>query len=247
MLVPIESCRGASLNEQSYMRFARKHYRKALGLSYDQFLRELINLGVPLCTGSAIDRKVAGLLLRAGMLPSDHCVPAEQSVALHVTRDDHTQPRVSTHSAHHDDHEDRDDGMMYPMDYHHALLSNRIGASGDATEGLQLDVGDSGATDHLHDAALNDCLTDSCPATTSYQIADGNSIHGDMQGDLDVSVLNLDHQPSCPSHVNHTIHTTTVKDFGPSGLWSLEASFRDEGYDIHMCHGYHENDRSRDV
>ena len=37
------------------------------------------------------------------------------------------------------------------------------------------------------------------------------------------------------------IHTTTIKGLGPS-LWSLESSFRDQGYDIHLCHGYRKGD-----
>ena len=79
------------------------------------------------------------------------------------------------------------------------------------------------------------------PSTTSYQIADGGSITGDLEGDMDVTVLNLDHQPKGPPMSDHTIHTTTVKGLG-APLWSLEAAFRDQGYDIRMSHGYHKSD-----
>ena len=71
MITPHESCRVASLNEESYLAFAKKHYsRKELGMTYDQWVRELVNLGVPLMTGIAIDMEIRHSLERARVPPA---------------------------------------------------------------------------------------------------------------------------------------------------------------------------------
>ena len=51
MTVPTETLKAASLEEgYSYHKWARKFYnRKKLSMSFDQFLRELANLGIPIC------------------------------------------------------------------------------------------------------------------------------------------------------------------------------------------------------
>ena len=68
MTTPRESCRVASVNEESYLAFARKHYsRKVLEMNYDQWVRELVNPGVPLMTGMAIDMEIRHSLERAGV------------------------------------------------------------------------------------------------------------------------------------------------------------------------------------
>ena len=60
MVVPTETLRAASLDEASYLAIAKKHFcRKILGMSFDMWLRELVNLGVPVCTGMAIDQRVS--------------------------------------------------------------------------------------------------------------------------------------------------------------------------------------------
>ena len=236
MTVPIESCRAASLHEESYMKFARRHYsRKDLGMSFDQWLRELVNLGVPLSTGTAIDLKVREMLELINVSPTDHCSHSKNCIAFNAVQSG-VEARVKPVDDHHDD------GLMYPMDHSHVLVSNQIGMTGDRShEGLIMGVGDSGASDHLHDASLNSCLKDALPSDTSYQIANGKYIQGDLKGDMDITVLNLDHQPKGPKYVDHTIHTTTIKGIGQN-LWSLEAAFRDQGYDIRMSHGYKKGD-----
>ena len=72
MTVPTETLRAASLDEASYEALARKHFsRKILGMSFDMWLRELVNLGVPVSTGMAIDQKVTDALKRVCTEPSD--------------------------------------------------------------------------------------------------------------------------------------------------------------------------------
>ena len=116
-------------------------------------------------------------------------------------------------------------------------MSREIGLSSEVAYG----IGDTGATDHLCDSSMNPMLYDAVPATTRYQTAGEGTIRGDLKGKMDVTVLNLDHQPKGPPSVDHTLTATTVKGLGPS-LWSLEQEFRDNGYDIHLTHGYKKGD-----
>ena len=230
MTVPVESCRNASLNEKSYLAFARKHYsRKRLGMTFDQWVRELVNLGVPLMTGIAIDRGVMSKLKQANIKPSDPCanayiahacVPCDESVC------------------------DRDDALTYPTDHAMVKLSCHMAvgdAGNDAGESITWGVADTGASDFLHDTDVNDCLRNPRKSTQSYMTAGKGCIFGDREGELDVTVSNLDHQPHCPPTVDHTFTTTTVKGLGQP-LWSLESVFRDQGYDIHLSHGYKKGD-----
>ena len=227
MTVPVESCRIASLNEDSYLKFAREHYsRKDLGMSFDQWVRELVNLGVPLCTGVAIDKQVSATLQRAGVKPTDRrCIATSCRPMLAL--DDCMK-------------EDVDDGLTYPMceeligrannAHHRASLRADIGDCHRAS--LRVDIGDSGASDNLIDASLNDCIREPKQSMIRYATAGSGQIVGDVTGLMDVSVLNLNHKPNCPPWVDHTRHVTSIKGLGP-GLWSLEAEYRDQGYDIH--------------
>ena len=107
--------------------------------------------------------------------------------------------------------------------------------------GIEFGIADSGATDHLHDSSYNSCLSNTKPSSALYATAGEGHISGDLESDMDVTVLNLDHQPNCPPHVDHTLHTTTVNGLGHN-LWSLEAEFRDNGYDMYLRHGYKPGD-----
>ena len=242
MTVPIESCRAASLAERSYMQFARKHYDKKLGLSYDQWLRELVNLGVPLSMGTAIDLRVKEVLEQSRIPVTDHCCDTHNCSAFNALKSVTDRGVSSEPETYAELYEHKADSLIDPMDFNHVLMSREVGVSDhEPHESVTMGVGDSGATDHLHDASYNCYLRNAVPSTTSYQIADGGSITGDLEGDMDVTVLNLDHQPKGPPMSDHTIHTTTVKGLG-APLWSLEAAFRDQGYDIRMSHGYHKSD-----
>ena len=134
---------------------------------------------------------------------------------------------------------DRDDGLIYPLDCGVALMSREIGLGSKSS--VTYGIGDTGATDHLHDSTQNPMLYDTMPATARYQTAGEGTITGDLKGKMDITVLNLDHQPQGPPSVDHTLTATTVKGLGPS-LFSLEQEFRDNGYDIHLTHGYRRGD-----
>ena len=223
LTVPLETLRAASLSEESYMKLAKKHFcRKTLGMSFDMWLRELVNLGVPVCTSSAIDRAVSDVLKQARVNPSDHCAELDHCTAF---------------AALDQDRNDVPDNTLYPTDFGQAMLSKAVGLEPEVIS----DVGDSGATNHLIDSKYTSSLYDTVPATTSYLTAGEGVIEGDRQGKQDVSILNLDHQPQCPPSVDHTRSVTTIKGLG-SGLWSLNAEFKDQGYDIHLCHGYNKGD-----
>ena len=104
--------------------------------------------------------------------------------------------------------------------------------AGKHTDMLQVGIGDSGASEHLHDTSMNGMLHDARPSHTHYAAAVGY-IHGDSTGKLKLSVPNLEGLPGVPDWVDMTITTTTAKGLS-SNLWSLEASFEDQGYDVHM-------------
>ena len=75
MAIPTETLRAASL-EEGYRKWARKFYNcKKLSMSHDQFLRELVNLGIHMCMGTAIDIKVNSCLIEAGVKPVDRLQP----------------------------------------------------------------------------------------------------------------------------------------------------------------------------
>ena len=75
LTVPLETLRAASLDEESYLRLARVHHsQRSCGMNFDSWVRELVNLGVPVSTSAAIDRQVQNVLKRARTEPTDHCV-----------------------------------------------------------------------------------------------------------------------------------------------------------------------------
>ena len=109
LTVPDETLRAASLHEDSYKALVNRFYsHKALGMSRDMWLRELVNIGVPVSTGIAIDQAVQRVLKRVRVAPSDHCA------VNHVCR---------AFNAHCDAGMDPDDGLLYPSDYGSALVS----------------------------------------------------------------------------------------------------------------------------
>ena len=234
MTVPLETCRYASLHEESYMRFARKHYPgKKSGLSQDQWLRELINLGIPLATGTAIDMAVRHALITGGAKPYDELVNPYSDLG---------SARSCSHILPYDNEsedEDVDDGLTYPMDEGYACQATK----GQGIQGLTVSIGDSGASDNLGEhSSFAPHMRNVVPAKVRYATAgDGTYIEGVSKGDIDISVLNLSSQPQCSDWVDTTTTITTVKGIGES-LFSLEAFFRDQGYDIHLSHGYTEGD-----
>ena len=252
MTVPVETCRIASLDEDSYMHFARQHYRKSLGMSYDQWLRELVNLGVPVCTGIAIDQQVAKVLQHAGIPRIDPINPSScgegRGMSAFIEADN--------------DNEYHDDGLTYPCECHqqHALVvkhrscyeAKGMTFSDDNEEKVTsvadyiiAGLGDTGASDHLQDSYNNDFLRNTERSGQRYDTASATPIIGDLIGDMDITVLNLDNQPDCPSYVDHTIRVTTIEGLGvDEGLFSLDAEYRDNGFDVNLTHGYNHEDRT---
>ena len=82
------------------------------------------------------------------------------------------------------------------------LIQQDAGAvkvAGRHTDMLQVGIGDSGASEHLHDTSMNGMLHDAKPSHTRYTAAVGY-IHGDSTGQLQLSVPNLECIPAawCP-------------------------------------------------
>ena len=228
MTVPLETCRYASVHEASYMALARRHHPgKQSGINQDQWLRELVNLGIPLATGTAIDMAVVRALKSAGVQPSDELGDA-LSCSHFLPLDDPNQC------------EDVDDGLVYPMDN---TTNTAYSVKGQGVQGLTVSIGDSGASDNLGEHEhFAQHMYNTRPSGVKYQTAgDGTYIKGEVVGEIDISVLNLSSQPNCGDWVDHTPTLTTIRGIGDS-LFSLEAHFRDQGYDIHLSHGYDKND-----
>ena len=65
LTVPTEMLMATSL-EEGYHKWAHKFYtHKKLSMPFDQFLQELVNLGIPVFMGTAIGRKVSSCLIKA--------------------------------------------------------------------------------------------------------------------------------------------------------------------------------------
>ena len=257
-----ECCRVAGLDEESYLRMAKRFYRKELGMTFDQWVRELVNLGVPVNTGVAIDRQIHSMLERAGVKPQDP-IERHSKQAFTLTR------RLGNLLKHCPECEVNetdwpiDDGLITPCDTawyasgfteaHGPQPSSQARAATQRKEkpkptgrlsepamrlwDVNWSCADSGATDHLHDSSVNPLLQNASRATAlhSYQTAGGGCIHGDMIGDLPISVLNLNDEPDLPDIVDTVIRTTTVKGLGHSALFSLDQQYR-EGYNITLSH-----------
>ncbi len=99
-------------------------------MSFDMWLHELVNLGVPVSTGTALDRQIHKALQSARIESTDHC--AERS-------------SLRAFGALHQLDGDPDDGLMYPSDKGSACLSRGVGLSDPK---METDLGDTGAQQH---------------------------------------------------------------------------------------------------
>ena len=235
MTVPAETLAGASVHSDSYLKLARKHYRRSLGMHFDQWLRELINLGVPLRTGTAIDTQVRELLYAAGARPRDELAPMQKCLAM-LKVNSKTELWDNNHSAE-SDLRDNPNALLSE----HKLLAefdSAIRLTDAVTSGeLTLSVGDSGASDHLESVDVNPYLINPRRSSTQYATAGGSFIYGDQTGELELYVLNTDRNPRADLWTPHTVTVTTVPKMGDK-LFSLEAVYRDQGFDVMMSHGY---------
>ena len=236
LATPEEWLRCASLNECEYLELARRHYRKNLGISFDQWLRELVNLGVPICTSFAIDSHVAKTLEQ--IQPQGH-------------KEGHYIAHFEPYSLEDEDSLLDTEGLdgvgggttePFPRSMTATALKSWKGherGAGPITAAIEA-VADSGATDTLHSTAINDWLRDPRPSVVSYETAGPDPIRGDLEGELEVAFLNVNQDPKMPRITTKTITTTTIKGL-EAPLLSLEAMYR-QGYDITMRHGYSRED-----
>ena len=237
MTTPRESCRVASVNEESYLAFSKKHYsKKELGMTYDQWVRELVNLGVPLMTGIAIDMEIRHSLERAGVNVADPLKSASTYAF---------NPDLKRCDKEYCDGPDCDYGLIDPLTTNWVMVSEKMKLHGEIEDRLEFTLGDTGASGSVSDASTyNPHLKNPRPSKSTFSIAGNGSIRGDLEGEIQVSVLNLESQPYCPDIIEHEFTTTTVKDLGHETLVSLDEHFRSLGYDVILSHGYRKGDRT---
>ena len=145
------------------------------------------------------------------------------------------------------DAEEDDDGLECPADRKHIMSSRGIAKSNPKTpqlSGVRASLADSGSSDHIVDAMYNSYLKSSRTSNSAYETAGAGCIRGELEGELEITILNLDRQPDCPDLTDHEITVTTVRGLGHEPLFSLEDEFTRHGYDSHMCHGYKAGDRT---
>ena len=198
MTVPTETLRAASL-EEGYRKWARKFYnRKKLSMSHVQFLRELVNLGIPVCMGTAIDRKGNSCLIEAGVKPVDRLQP----IAKECTRLNRLKPKGleaeicqrQQSAPHWCQCCDRQSEVFEPSEMFQIMVSEEVKctnpdessdadvpvATSNLDRVLTLGLGDSGATDQLWDHTHKDLLYDTKPSSKPYTTA-GSDDSGNNQ------------------------------------------------------------------
>ena len=137
-----------------------------MSMPHDQFLRELVNLSIPMCMGTAIDRKVSSCLTKAGVKPVDRLHP----IAKECTRLDRLKPegpdaetcQRQQSAPHWCQCCDRQSEVFEPSEMFQIMVSEEVkGTNHDESSDddtpvvtsnldrvLTLGLGDSGATDH---------------------------------------------------------------------------------------------------
>ena len=246
--VPIETCRTASLDPDSYIELANKHYnRSQLGMTRDQWLRELVNNGVPLNTGIAIDSHIHNLLIEANVLPTD-ALSGDQWKVDHPQMDDAELGEAE---------DNLDDLISYPGDARPTerseigkdTIKDKIDRARRVKSTFKHDFhyacADSGATSTLvdHDT-YKDYITDPIRKTVEFETASPDGIKTILKGTMHVSIINLNAKGDESKWTEHALTVYTVKDFGEeSTLWSITSEFEDKGFDIDLNHGYYHGDR----
>jgi len=233
---PAMTMKGASLDPESYLSFARRfHHKASMPINLDQWVQHLVNNGVPLCTGIAIDECVHNFLLKANIKPT---LPSRSNSAKLVKMIKPLLPDARTTGD--EDPYDPKDRLLYPCDHQGmAMISQR------ESNDIVFAIADSGASEHLgeHDEFAPH-LTNSQRDDTQYSTAgDGTTIRAVLKGEVEMAILNVDGMPKGIPIINHTTSMKTVKGIGVY-LFSLDQSYNNEGYDIHMCHGYSKQDRT---
>ena len=186
-------------------------------------------------TGLAIDMEIRRSLVRAGVKVTDP-LKSDSTYAINPMKPDDKEYREGP---------DRDDGLTDPMATSWVMVSEKW-KGGVETDGcLELSLGDTGASGNVSDAAMyNPHLYNPRLSKSVFDTAGGRQIRGDLEGEIQVSVLNLESQPHCPMIIEHEFTTTTVKDLGHETLVSLDEHFKKLGYDITLSHGYRKGDRT---
>ncbi|MBT5796252.1 MAG: hypothetical protein HOI09_02590, partial [Porticoccaceae bacterium] len=233
---PAMTMKGASLDPESYLSFARRfHHKASMPINLDQWVQHLVNNGVPLCTGIAIDECVHNFLLKANIKPT---LPSRSNSAKLVKMTKPLLPDDRTTGD--EDHYDPKDRLLYPCDYKNTAFKSRR-----TSNDIKFAIADSGASEHLgeHDEFAHH-LKSSVRDCTHYSTAgDGTTIRSVLKGEIEMAILNVDGMPKETPIINHTTSMKTVKGIGVY-LFSLDHSYNNEGYDIHMCHGYSKGDRT---
>ena len=103
-------------------------------MTQDMWIRDLVNNGVPLCTGIAIDTQVANLLQAAGIEPTDPISTLKSDTNDNVSYIDPWKANEP---------EDVDDGLTYPCAYDvsHSAGSAFNARSGDPKPKVLFDIG----------------------------------------------------------------------------------------------------------
>ena len=187
MTVIIEWLRAASLDELSYLEWVtRFHDENVSDQLRDQWVRECVNMGVPMCTSVAIDKAIWKVLEKAGIKPADpdpHCLGAPVSYGLEafIALSGETTTCVMEEAF----------SRYDPKDHHIALVCNEEDYK------AKTGVADTGCTNLLMHNDINKFLVNPKPANTRYRIANNSFMVADLKGQLKTSILNISGQPDC--------------------------------------------------
>ena len=120
LTVIIEWLKAASLDELSYLEWVTRFHNENVSDQHrDQWVRECVNMGVPMCTSVAIDKSIWKVLGKAGIKPADpdpYCKgePLLYGLEAFVAQGDETTTCMMEEAFSHND----------PSDHHIALLCN---------------------------------------------------------------------------------------------------------------------------
>ncbi|MBT5795931.1 MAG: hypothetical protein HOI09_00965 [Porticoccaceae bacterium] len=240
---PVMTMKAASLEPDSYKAFAGRHHHKAtMPMNIDQWIQHLVNNGVPLCTGVAIDDAIHNLLIQANIQPST----CPQSRSARLTKS--IKYMLPAHPTEDDDvNLDLPDLLCYPCnrDDESERLARNAYQVKEERDDVTFGIADSGASEHLGEHnQFSSHLTNSERDCTRFATAgDDTNIESVLKGDVDMAILNIDGLPNEAPIYDHKTQMKTVKGIGVF-LFSLDYEYNHHGYDIRLTHGYSSKDRT---
>ena len=219
-----EWLRGASLDEFSYLEWSTRFLdTDATDQLRDQFIRELVNMGVPLCTSLAIDHSVMATLMEAGINPSPPDMPLESSVQLlDPNNEDPLLNRDDVFEAHFA-------GEVLVGSADSALVCT------DAQLTALTGIADSGCTELLMHNSINHLLTNSKQSNICFKTAEAKFFKADRSGRLALTVMNVEAQPSCDDWVDLNWDVVTAS-MGNQNLWGLAPLYHKEELNVSLQH-----------